>query len=205
MNFIGGFDFERLKKGGTRYYHTLDLDLTTARADQELNLTGNYIHAIDPVGVDPVLQVKFNEQSAAPVNLIPGRSIVTPFFKLYLTNEAQPGSSLKIAFGIGTERAFEIIDDNRESIKNSIDLDNTVNYYANLAQNTTEIISAADNVNGIEILIWSMNIEGGSLLIFDGSTFIRSNFYGSIFLPPGKVLAYFNVLWNVGHLSYRLL
>jgi len=109
MKFIGGVDFEELKAQRVQLYHTITVDLNTARSNEERTFTGNYIYALEATDVDANLDIRFNETFRAAINIKEGRGIRVPFYRLYITNAAQAGKNITLAIGIEASD-FEIFD-----------------------------------------------------------------------------------------------
>ncbi|MHA1287161.1 MAG: hypothetical protein ACTSPB_07115 [Candidatus Thorarchaeota archaeon] len=85
-----------------RLYETLTIDLSTARSKVKYDVTGSCLLA---QSVDGTLEVRFNEQDAAPVTVNADNRVYSIDFDcLYVTNTAQSGKS--VTFVIGKGHAF---------------------------------------------------------------------------------------------------
>lgn len=109
QKFIGGVDFEELKSQRVQVYKILQLDLATARTDEEFVITGNYVYAITATDVDTTASLRFNEQFRSLVPLYLGRGVKAPFYRVFITNTAQAGKTIDLAFGVESE-TFEVFD-----------------------------------------------------------------------------------------------
>ena len=94
-------DDEAYQQGGPEigYRNSLirkvTLDLSVARTTQKLDLAGNWLWAIDTVGLDSNVDVFFNEPIGQPVNFRRGQILQGyPFHRLYITNTAQASGTL---------------------------------------------------------------------------------------------------------------
>lgn len=108
--FIGGVDFHELRSKRIKNYDTITIALDVAETDKEFVYTGNYIYIAEATDIDVNIDVKFCEQSRANINLVHGRAVRTPFYRLYLSWSAQAGKSITLAVGVGEENLFEILD-----------------------------------------------------------------------------------------------
>jgi hypothetical protein len=109
QKFIGGIDFDELKAQRVQLYNAITIDLATARTNEEMVFTGNYIYALEATDVDAALNIRFNELFRAAINVKKGRGVRVPFYRLYITNTAQAGKTLTLAIGIEASD-FEIFD-----------------------------------------------------------------------------------------------
>lgn len=107
--FIGGVNFDELRAQRIKIYDTLTLDLSTARADEEIIWTGNYLYIIEATDIDTVIQIRLNEKFRSLLPMLKGRGIRAPFYRFYVTNAAQAGKSITLAIGIESE-TFEVFD-----------------------------------------------------------------------------------------------
>ncbi|MBA7519564.1 hypothetical protein ES705_11643 [subsurface metagenome] len=110
MKLIGGIDFDELRRLRVKNYDTFTVDLTVAQTDKDFPITGNYLYIVEATDIDANLSVRINEQSRKQIRLVHGRAVRTPFYRLYLSWPAQAAKTATIAFGIGQQDAFEIID-----------------------------------------------------------------------------------------------
>ena len=108
--FIGQVDFEELRSQRIQVYRTIELDLTTARADVKMDFTGNYVYALDATDIDSTLSLRLNEQSRSLLPLYKGRGYKAPFYRFFVTNAVQAGKTLTLAIGIesGTFEVFDV-------------------------------------------------------------------------------------------------
>lgn len=124
--FIGGVDFDELRSKRVKNYDTITLALDAAVTDKEFIFTGNYVYIAEATDIDVNLSIRFCEQSRAAINMVHGRAVRTPFYRLYLSWAAQPGKSAVLAMGVGEEHLFEILDTGRAlDISGTVESDNT--------------------------------------------------------------------------------
>ena len=90
----------QLKIDRTKSYILYTLPLNDARRDEEFVISGSYIYVLD---TDGNLSLRFNEISNDIIPLQKYRTIETPFYRLFLTNSAQTGKTIKLAIGIETD------------------------------------------------------------------------------------------------------
>ena len=90
----------QLKINRTKSYILYTLPLYNARRDEEFVISGSYIYVLDTNGN---LSLRFNEISNDIIPLQKYRTIETPFYRLFLTNSAQTGKTIKLAIGIETD------------------------------------------------------------------------------------------------------
>lgn len=109
QKFIGGIDFEDLRKQRVQLYNTITINLATARTNEEHVFTGNYIYALEGTDVDANVDLRFNELFRPNINLVKGRGVRVPFYRFYVTNAAQAGKTITLAIGIESD-SFEIFD-----------------------------------------------------------------------------------------------
>jgi len=85
-----------------KHYTTREIDLGTARSDEELPIIGDFLLVQE---IDGALDVRVNETRNKKINLQKIRQVKTPFYRLFLTNSAQSGK--KAVLLIGREASME--------------------------------------------------------------------------------------------------
>lgn len=85
---------------GIRAYKTQIIDLSTARANELLTIEGNYLFVFDASDFSSNVGVRFNEVYMDSLTLTKSRGLRIPFYRVYLTNAAQPGKSLTLIYGV---------------------------------------------------------------------------------------------------------
>jgi len=98
-----------IKQNQPQIYKTLTLDLSSARSEYEMPISGNYFLIMDASDINTNIDVRFNMITADRINLIKGRGVKLPFYKIYLSNTAQSGKSITIVYGI-SDTPLEYID-----------------------------------------------------------------------------------------------
>lgn len=81
-------------------YKTLVLDLTTARSEYEVPLSGNYLVVFDASDFSANVGIRFNESYADALTLTKGRGLRIPFYRIYITHAAQAGKTVTLIFGV---------------------------------------------------------------------------------------------------------
>ena len=121
--FIGGINFDELRAQRVQLYNTIEIDLSIVRLNQEQVFTGTYIYALEATDVDANVNVRFNELFRNNINLVRGRGVRCPFYRIYLSNAAQAGKTLTLAIGIESGE-FEIFDVGKAlGITGTVDVD----------------------------------------------------------------------------------
>lgn len=107
--FIGGVDFEDLRSQRVQLYDTFQIALTTKRSNEEMVIAGNYLYGLESSILGANIDIRFNEIARKPINIVLGRGVRIPFYRLYLTHAAQVGQTITLAIGTESE-SFEILD-----------------------------------------------------------------------------------------------
>ena len=97
---------DEIKKQRIKVYSILTFPLDAARSDFELTITGTYFYVLSQTGI---ASIKFNEMFSDSIDIIKNRSIIVPFYRIYLTNTAQSGLSMTVAIGVSSD-VFSISD-----------------------------------------------------------------------------------------------
>lgn len=95
-----------IKKQRQKTYHILTFDLSTARNNELINITGSHIYIMTATGT---ANVRLNENSEDAIDLIKGRQINGVFYRIFLSNSAQSGTSITLAIGVESD-IFQMID-----------------------------------------------------------------------------------------------
>lgn len=85
---------------GVQQYKTQVIDLSIARSNEVLTIEGNYFFVFDASDFGSNISVRFNEVYMDALTLTKSRGLRLPFYRVYLTNAAQPGKTLTIIYGI---------------------------------------------------------------------------------------------------------
>ncbi len=82
---------------------TVTIDLSNARQQERLKITGTFIWAVKASQSGSNLTIQFNEQAGQGIEFSEGLSIGgQPFGQLFLTNTPQAGQSLTLVYGVET-------------------------------------------------------------------------------------------------------
>ncbi len=95
--------FDQIKRERIKTYYTVTIDLTVARSNEAFDMVGTSIYVMKVNGLSPVAQVRLNDMSNDAIELLQYRRFNTPFYRFFITNAAQPGYSIDLAIGIGSE------------------------------------------------------------------------------------------------------
>lgn len=90
---------QKVESGELTPYDEKELDMTSARTDEQVNLSGDQLTVATDGSLDGVL-VKFNREDApqVPIKYFNPWTLFN-FYKLYITHGAQPGKTLYLAVG----------------------------------------------------------------------------------------------------------
>jgi len=143
-----------IRQNRPQVYKTLTLDLSTARSEYELPIAGNYLVVIDATDLNANIQLRFNEVAADTLTLKKRQGWKIPFYRLYISNAAQVGLSITLAYGL-SETPLERIDQSSvfsiQSIADPVSvlpegLHNRVHYNTNLPASTALTLVSSHTV-----------------------------------------------------------
>lgn len=171
QRFIGGVNFEELRGQRIQLYETFTIDLATVRSNKEMVIAGTYLYGLESTLLGASLDVRFNEIARKPINIVMGRGVRTPFYRLYLTNAAQVGQTLTLAIGTESE-TFEILDTGK-----AIEITGGVRIggaggspaYAQVAIDNTATLIKAANSTRRSILVQNLDAANDLFLGYDAS------------------------------------
>lgn len=183
---IGGVDFDELKGQRIQVYTTITLDLSTARDDEELAITGNYIYGLASTDDAANASVKFNEDARASIGIYTGRGIRCPFYRLFFTNAAQAGKTLTLAIGV-EDSTFRVEDLTEVSITEAIRpaASDAAAAYGALSVTTSATLIKAVNASRASIMVQNHDGTNNLFLGYDGS--VTTANAGAILLPYGSI------------------
>lgn len=92
---------------------TLTIDLSIARSEQELSVSGLFIYASEATDTTANLQIRHNEQESGLITITKNFGPVFPFYRLFLTNAAQAGKTITLI--IGRAAPFDIKDNRSQT------------------------------------------------------------------------------------------
>lgn len=87
-------------KARPQIYKTVTLDLSTARSEVEVPLSGNYLVVFEATDFSSNVKVRFNESYMDALTLTKSRGLRIPFYRVFISNEAQAGKSVTLIFGV---------------------------------------------------------------------------------------------------------
>lgn len=119
---IGGIDFDYLRAQRYKPYETRIIDLSTARDKVEMIITGNYIYALEATDGDTSINVAFNESNHKFIKIKKGRGIRSPYYRLWLTHEAQVGKTITLGFGVLDPAHFEVKDSGNVQLEGAVSI-----------------------------------------------------------------------------------
>jgi hypothetical protein len=106
---------QRLKDQSIRHwenYKHLRIDLSTARVDEPLLISGEYLYVESASDKDAAIaKIKFNRNTNDALDLELGVEIKTVFIEVFITNDAIQGEWLDLIFGINFEYKKKIAGD----------------------------------------------------------------------------------------------
>lgn len=108
-----------IRKNRPQVYKTRTLDLATARSNEEFTVSGNYIIILNATDLNTNIQIVFNELDADAITLKKRQGFKVPFYRMFITNAAQAGKTVTIAYGIN-DTPLEVIDQSAVIDINSI-------------------------------------------------------------------------------------
>lgn len=89
-------------------YKTLTLDLSTARSEIEVPVSGNYLVAYDSSDFSANVNIRFNESYMDALTITKSRGLRIPFYRVFISNEAQAGKTITLIFGV-SDSAIEAL------------------------------------------------------------------------------------------------
>jgi hypothetical protein len=136
---IQNFNFEKIleivKKGEIAEPYLIRLDLSEARKNLEINLSGNLFYIFNSSSQTAKIKVKFNRIDAKETEIIRGIGWIRPFNKIFISNEAQSGEWVEIFISFYAPALFQLLD-NRSEILQSQYLENIQNYTKGIVDDT---------------------------------------------------------------------
>lgn len=115
----------RKARQGQLSYKTQEIDLSVARNNEVLTIEGNYLFVFDATDFASSVSVRFNEVYMDALALTKSRGLRIPFYRVYLTNAAQPGKSLTLIYGI-SEATIEAISQVEVTLSGNVDVTGSV-------------------------------------------------------------------------------
>ncbi len=107
MDFLR--QLHEIKTTRPQVYKIMTLDLSTVRSDYEQAIAGNYFVVLEATDINANIQVRFNESYCDVATLKKRQGFKIPFYRVFITNAAQAGKTLTIAYGVN-ESPLEFID-----------------------------------------------------------------------------------------------
>lgn len=97
-------NFDEIKKDRIKTHFLITLNLNAANSNLELNLNGRFIYVLD---ISPMTtqtaSIRLNDPDSPSINLYWGRKIVSPFYRIFLTNPAQGAYAASLTLLIGAD------------------------------------------------------------------------------------------------------
>ncbi len=93
----------------------IDIDLSSAKPNQEFNLAGNFFYIKDAPGLTEYIEVKVNSSGRPAVSWTKQTGFIQPFNRLYITTPAGQTGTMKILIASEAPALFDILD-NRSAI-----------------------------------------------------------------------------------------
>lgn len=153
-------------------FHTIKIDLSVARNNERLKVTGNVLWAITASDLTAALNIKMNEQISEGIDYAQGLVISgAQFDQLFLTNAAQAGKSITLFYGVQIAPLFiQNFSQSFTSISGNVSVTSgatfTTNADVNCANAANTVLIGA-NANRKEVII-SSPPGAGAVRINDG-------------------------------------
>jgi len=93
---------DQVNRGWDNYKH-VHIDLSTARIDEPVRITGEFLYVEESSGAAAVAKIKLNRNTNDALDLEKGVEIKTVFIEVYITNEALEDEWLDLVIGINFE------------------------------------------------------------------------------------------------------
>lgn len=135
--------------------------LDNAKTDFQLQLTGNYIRAVEATDVNANIEIKFNGIDGDRLIFTKGFCVKTYFTEIYITHTAQAGKYIELTIASLADDLFEIIDDRSETGQTGILENIRDDQRATTASDNAEATVGA----GAEVLLLAANSNRKSLSI----------------------------------------
>ena len=103
MALFKPFDLNLTRKQNPSNYRIKEIDLSTARVNQEIQISGDFIAVLETSGT---CKIRINEQISPSIDLRKIQTITTPYYRLYVTNSAQTTGLHKVVLLLGTNASF---------------------------------------------------------------------------------------------------
>jgi len=99
---------DQVKRGWDNYKH-LHIDLTTARIDEPIRISGEYLYVEESSSALAVAKIKLNRNTNDALDLEKGVKIETVFIEIYISNDALEDEWLDVIIGINFEYYKQIV------------------------------------------------------------------------------------------------
>ncbi len=99
-----------VRRQRTSTYRILVIDLGTARTEAELGITGSAVFIATATDANSNVLVRLNEIGNDQFTLKKQQKVISPFYRLYLTNAAQSGKTITLAIATQVPDLFEFED-----------------------------------------------------------------------------------------------
>jgi len=149
--------------GMPRFYELYELDLSTARTNEKVDITGDNLLVQD---IDGSLTLRVNQIGHDAIDLTKIRQVRTPFDALFFTNTAQTGASAILLIGKGTQFDPIVSQASTPALTNRLSL--TTGQKDISAAGTAEQLPDVSIPNGIRVII--MAKPGNTGYIYLGSS-----------------------------------
>ena len=95
---------DQVNRGWDNYKH-IHIDLSTARIDEPVRITGEFLYVEESSGAAALAKIKLNRNTNDALDLEKGVEIDTVFIEVYITNEALEDEWIDLVIGIKIGRA----------------------------------------------------------------------------------------------------
>jgi len=120
MALFKPFDMNFVRSSKPSILREVNISLASARNNEELQISGDFIHVLNQTGS---CKIRINEDYAPQIDLRKIKRIVSPFYRIFLTNSAQTYGNIKLLVGTDAQLHFE---ERRTSIENLLQIESGV-------------------------------------------------------------------------------
>ena len=179
----------------------LYIDLAVANVDLKLDIAGNFFYIFRTSGTTENLNIKVNEQREPAFNFTRRKGFITPYYRLYITNDAQPGGWAIILYGTQAPDFLQVIDNTSETdeVLAQLEGDLAAEGYNRVAAGAAAGLLVAANANRKSLTIQHDPVAGvGFVYIGYDNTVLATKAIAA--LAPGATYSidnYRGAIWGI--------
>ena len=155
MALFKPFDINFVRASKPSILREVNISLATARTNVELKVSGDFIHVLEQTGS---CKIRINEEYSPQIDLRKIKIVITPFYRIFITNNAQTYGKIKLILGTDAQLKFE---ERRTSIEQIVNIDSGVTFIAGSGGHSLDL-SGYKNVvlyfdcdKNTTVLIWT--------------------------------------------------